>query len=107
LICIIPGEWIPNAPIEDTVGTLGELVKEGKICYAGLSEAEPETLRRAHAVYPIAILMGILLISYIALVEPSKYQVPSVTSWMAVEGIIGLIRFAMFGILLGFIFQRR
>jgi len=45
-----------NVPIEDTVGTLGELVKEGKIRYVGLSEAGAETLRRAHAVYPISML---------------------------------------------------
>lgn len=51
-----PGRVDPNVPIEDTVGTLAELVKEGKIRYAGLSEAGPETLRRAHAVYPIAML---------------------------------------------------
>ena len=52
------------------------------------------------------ILMGIFLVSYIALVEPSKYQTPSFISWMAVEGIAGFIQFALFGILLGFIFQR-
>lgn len=51
-----PGRVDPNVPIEDTIGTLGELVKEGKIRYAGLSEAGPETLRRAHSTYPIAML---------------------------------------------------
>jgi aryl-alcohol dehydrogenase-like predicted oxidoreductase len=51
-----PGRIDPNVPVEDTVGTLAELVKEGKIRYAGLSEAGPETLRRAHAVYPLAML---------------------------------------------------
>jgi len=51
-----PSRVDPNVPIEDTVGTLGELVKEGKIRYTGLSEAGPETLRRAYAVYPIAML---------------------------------------------------
>lgn len=51
-----PGRIDPNVPIEDTIGTLGELVKEGKIRYAGLSEAGVETLKRAHAVYPIAML---------------------------------------------------
>jgi aryl-alcohol dehydrogenase-like predicted oxidoreductase len=43
-------------PIEDTVGTLGELVKEGKIRYVGLSEASSKTLRRATAVQSIAML---------------------------------------------------
>jgi aryl-alcohol dehydrogenase-like predicted oxidoreductase len=51
-----PARVDPNVPIEDTVGTLGELVKEGKIRYAGLSEAGPETLRRAAKVYPITML---------------------------------------------------
>jgi aryl-alcohol dehydrogenase-like predicted oxidoreductase len=44
----------PDTPIEDTVGALAELVQEGKIRYIGLSEAAPETIRRAHAVHPIA-----------------------------------------------------
>lgn len=51
-----PGRIDPNVPIEDTVGTLGELVKEGKIRYAGLSEAGSETLRRASKIHPIAML---------------------------------------------------
>jgi len=46
----------PNTPIEDTVGTLAELVAEGKVLHIGLSEAGPETIRRAHAVHPIAAL---------------------------------------------------
>jgi aryl-alcohol dehydrogenase-like predicted oxidoreductase len=45
-----------NTPIEETVGALGELVKQGKIRYIGLSEAGPETLRRASAVHPISAL---------------------------------------------------
>ncbi|CAB4435727.1 unnamed protein product [Rhizophagus irregularis] len=44
----------PNTPIEDTVGALAELVKEGKIKYIGLSECSAETLRRAYKVHPIA-----------------------------------------------------
>jgi aryl-alcohol dehydrogenase-like predicted oxidoreductase len=51
-----PARIDPEVPIEDTVGTLGELVKEGKIRYVGLSEAGAETLRRACAVHPIAML---------------------------------------------------
>jgi len=46
----------PRTPIEDTVGALADLVKEGKIRFLGLSEAAPETIRRAHAVHPIAAL---------------------------------------------------
>lgn len=46
----------PNTPIEDTVGAMARLVQQGKVRYLGLSEAAPETLRRAHAVHPIAAL---------------------------------------------------
>jgi aryl-alcohol dehydrogenase-like predicted oxidoreductase len=45
-----------NTPIEDTVGAMAELVKQGKVRYLGLSEAAPETLRRAHKVHPISAL---------------------------------------------------
>ncbi len=46
----------PKTPIEETVGAMAELVKEGKIRYLGLSEASPQTLRRAAKVHPIAAL---------------------------------------------------
>jgi aryl-alcohol dehydrogenase-like predicted oxidoreductase len=46
----------PSTPIEDTVGALAELVAEGKVLHIGLSEAAPDTIRRAHAVHPIAAL---------------------------------------------------
>ncbi|MEU8461172.1 aldo/keto reductase [Streptomyces sp. NPDC029003] len=44
----------PGTPIEDTVGALAELVREGKVRYIGLSEAGADTVRRAHAVHPLA-----------------------------------------------------
>jgi aryl-alcohol dehydrogenase-like predicted oxidoreductase len=46
----------PEVPIEDTVGAMAELVAAGKVRYLGLSEAGPDTLRRAHAVHPITAL---------------------------------------------------
>jgi aryl-alcohol dehydrogenase-like predicted oxidoreductase len=46
----------PDTPIEETVGAMAELVREGKVRYLGLSEAAPETIRRAHAVHPISAL---------------------------------------------------
>jgi len=46
----------PNTPIEDTVGAMAALVREGKVRFLGLSEAAPDTVRRAHAVHPIAAL---------------------------------------------------
>jgi aryl-alcohol dehydrogenase-like predicted oxidoreductase len=44
----------PNVPIEETVGAMADLVRNGKVRHLGLSEVSPETLRRAHAVHPIA-----------------------------------------------------
>ncbi len=46
----------PDVPIEETVGAMAELVRAGKVRYLGLSEAAPATIRRAHAVHPIAAL---------------------------------------------------
>jgi aryl-alcohol dehydrogenase-like predicted oxidoreductase len=46
----------PNTQIEDTVGAMSELVKAGKVRYLGLSEAAPDTIRRAHAIHPISAL---------------------------------------------------
>lgn len=48
----------PQVPIEETVGAMAELVQEGKVRFLGLSEAAPETLRRACAVHPIAALQS-------------------------------------------------
>ena len=48
----------PKVPIEDTIGGMADLVKEGKIRYIALSEAAPETIRRAAAVHPIAALQS-------------------------------------------------
>ncbi|MER5527674.1 aldo/keto reductase [Streptomyces sp. NPDC002677] len=45
-----------STPIEETIGALAELVAEGKVLHIGLSEAGPETIRRAHAVHPVAAL---------------------------------------------------
>jgi aryl-alcohol dehydrogenase-like predicted oxidoreductase len=48
----------PSVPIEDTVGAMGELVKAGKVRVLGLSEAKPETIRRAHKVHPLAAVQS-------------------------------------------------
>src|ERR1700686_3822354 len=50
--------WDKHVPIEDSVGALGELVREGKIRAIGLSEVSAATLRRAHAVHPIAAVQS-------------------------------------------------
>jgi aryl-alcohol dehydrogenase-like predicted oxidoreductase len=48
----------PSVPIEDTVGAMAELVKAGKVRALGLSEASPETIRRAHKVHPLAAVQS-------------------------------------------------
>lgn len=46
----------PDTPIEETVGAMADLVKQGKVRFIGLSEAAPQTIRRAYSVYPISAL---------------------------------------------------
>lgn len=48
----------PKVPVEETVGAMADLVKEGKIRFIGLSEASPASIRKAHAVHPIAALQS-------------------------------------------------
>ncbi|MFI5134539.1 MAG: aldo/keto reductase [Chitinophagales bacterium] len=48
-----PGRISPAIPIEDTVGAIADLIKDGKVKYLGLSEASSEIVRRAHAVHPV------------------------------------------------------
>ncbi|MNC61608.1 L-glyceraldehyde 3-phosphate reductase [compost metagenome] len=47
----------PNIPIEETIGTMSDLVKQGKIRFIGLSETHADIIRRAHAVHPIAAVV--------------------------------------------------
>lgn len=48
----------PNVPIEDVAGAIGELIAEGKVLHWGLSEAGPDTIRRAHATQPLAAVQS-------------------------------------------------
>jgi len=48
----------PNIPVEETVGAMSELVKEGKVRYLGLSECSPEDLKKAHAIHPISAVQS-------------------------------------------------
>jgi len=62
----------PNTPIEDTVGAMAELVREGKVRYIGLSEASIATIRRAHKVHPITAVRA----------TPAGYRIRSLqSSW--------------------------
>ena len=65
----------PNTPVEETVGTMAELVKAGKVRYLGLSEASPATIRRAHAVHPISALQTEYSLWYR---EPEAEIVPTI-----------------------------
>ena len=51
-----PSRVDPNVPLEDVIGTLGDLVSEGKLRHAGMSEASAASLRAAHAIHPVAAL---------------------------------------------------
>jgi len=51
-----PGRIDPDVPVEDTVGAIAELIQEGKVRFLGLSEANAEHIRRAHAVHPVTAL---------------------------------------------------
>ncbi|SHO56912.1 aldo/keto reductase [Vibrio quintilis] len=48
----------PDVPVEDVAGTVGELIQAGKVRYFGLSEASPDTIRRAHQVQPVSVLQS-------------------------------------------------
>lgn len=48
----------PNVPVEDTVGAMADLVKEGKVRYLGLSEASPNSIKRANSIHPISALQS-------------------------------------------------
>ncbi|WP_431090636.1 aldo/keto reductase [Paenibacillus sp. 8b26] len=48
----------PNVPIEEVAGVVGELIQQGKVKYFGLSNADSETIRRAHAVTPVSVLQS-------------------------------------------------
>ena len=55
---LYPPRVDPAVPIEDVIGAMGELVREGKVRFLGLSEAGEKTIRRAHAVHPISVLQS-------------------------------------------------
>ncbi|HUB16350.1 MAG TPA: aldo/keto reductase [Acetobacteraceae bacterium] len=62
----------PAVPIEDTVGAMAKLVQQGKVKHLGLSEAKPETVRRAHKVHPIACVQTEYSLLYRAEAEETR-----------------------------------
>ncbi len=62
----------PSVPIEETVGAMARLVQQGKVRHLGLSEAKPDTIRRAHAVHPIAAVQTEYSLLYRAEAEETR-----------------------------------
>ena len=83
----------PTVPVEDTVGAMARLVEQGKVRALGLSEARPETIRRAHAVHEIAVVQNEFSLLYrteaeetlrtthaLKIVGPALYSEPNVVA---------------------------
>ena len=91
----------------DPVIALGILVMviQGLIMSSALAawRGEGSSVRDGFAV---AASFGAFLVAYIALVEPSKYAVPSIPAWFAIEAGVGVVQFALFGLALGWVHQR-
>jgi hypothetical protein len=86
------------------LGILASLIQGGVLAYLFPRVSLPgSTMTQA---VTFAWLSGAILVSYVALVEPAKYAVPSVASWIAVEFSAGLVQFTIFGLLLGAIHTR-
>ncbi|WP_299181299.1 aldo/keto reductase, partial [uncultured Chryseobacterium sp.] len=79
----------PNVPIEDVAGTVKDLIQEGKVKYFGLSEANAETIRKAHAVLPVTALQSEYSMFYR---EPENEIIPTLE-----ELGIGLVPFSPLG----------
>jgi aryl-alcohol dehydrogenase-like predicted oxidoreductase len=79
----------PNVPIEDVAGTVKELIQEGKVKHFGLSEADAETIRKAHAVHPVAAVQSEYSMFYR---EPEKEIMPTLE-----ELGIGFVPFSPLG----------
>lgn len=81
------------------------MVVQGALMSVALQAWKGEAARISDGVW-IALFFGGFLVTYIALVEPSKYIVPSLIGWVRVEAIVGTAQFLAFGVLLGWIHQR-
>jgi aryl-alcohol dehydrogenase-like predicted oxidoreductase len=79
----------PNIPIEDVAGTVKDLIQEGKVKYFGLSEAGVQTIRRAHAIQPVAVLQSEYSLWWR---EPEKEILPALQ-----ELCIGFVPFSPLG----------
>ncbi len=91
----------------DPVIPLGLLVMviQGLIMTLALTRYAPKGVT-IHDGVTLSLAFGLFLATYIAIVEPSKYAVPSIYAWFMVEGIASLIQFVVYGVLLGLIHQK-
>ena len=85
---------------------LAVMVLQGVILSVSLAYLRPSgaTIRDG---LRVSISFGLFLAAYIALVEPSKYQVPSIPAWIGVEATASTVQFLVYGILLGLIHSKR
>lgn len=76
-------------------------------CLTWLYSRLPRTGYPALSGLKFSLVAGAILASYIAFAEPAKYAAPSIPAWIAVEGLVSLTQFAVFGILLGLIHGKK
>ena len=86
------------------LGILSMLIQGSVLAYLYARVTGPR--RSAAGAISFAWMSGAILVSYIALAEAAKYQVPSIASWILVEGIAGFVQFSIYGILLGLVYRR-
>ncbi len=91
----------------DPIVALGLLVMlaQGVILTLALSRFSPERVT-IHDGVKVSLAFGLFLATYIAIVEPSKFVVPSISAWFMIEGLASVIQFSVFGVLLGLIHQK-
>lgn len=84
---------------------LSAMVLQGLILSIALGKLAPAgaTIRDG---LKVSWAFGLFLVSYIAIAEPAKYQVPSIAQWIAVEASAGLLQFTLVGLLIGLIHQK-
>ena len=81
------------------------MVIQGLIMTFALERFAPQSVKIRDGLV-VSLVFGLFLASYIAIVEPSKYEVPSIGTWFVVEGVASLVQFSVFGIILGLIHRR-
>lgn len=81
------------------------MVIQGLILTLSLTQLAPKNVTIRDGV-TVSLAFGLFLLTYVSIVEPSKYEVPSISAWFIIEGLASLIQFAGFGVLLGLIHKK-